>query len=263
MQIGSRAVAAYPRTVKPRDNLERRAVARVGASLALVVLGIVSLACSGGDGQAAPSTRPPASAPVVVADAIGRYDRDRLRPPSDVAREFVFLTFQTRWGLSTDSAECATERLVESVGGPERLGDITLGELTGDENNDAERDAALACANPDDTARMPTRDLAPDLDVQRLRALQIELLSRSAQARGLTGDEASCLADRTWGALSDDDVLALTKGGEPAQALAERLGGTEQLEDCVSSSRIEKLARTVAPDVESEIQATSTTTVDG
>lgn len=195
----------------------------------------------------------------MVADAIGRYDRELLRPPAEVADEFVFFTYQTRWSLSTPSARCATDKLIESVGGRARLGDVSLGELTGRRNDTAERNAALACATPEEITRMPSRELAPDVDVTRLRALQVALLAGAARERGLTADEASCLATRTWGSLSDEDVLMLTRGGSSAQDLAKRLSGIEQLRSCVTTARMKELSDRLAPEVQRELQASSTT----
>jgi hypothetical protein len=195
----------------------------------------VTLAVPGGAAAPGGAATPGASALQQLIGRLGDVDTSDLVLGAEFNRQFLGLQVQAV-GLDAAEASCVADKVSQQVGAD--FGKRAVNQLMSGVG--VSPDVMIPCVTPQRLAQLASSGGQPDLskvppDV--VRSTFGELASAGFESVGLEPVEATCLSDKTVGALADERLQGLMTSMElDNDAL------TAAVPQCVSAERINELA---------------------
>lgn len=178
----------------------------------------------------------------IVGAAVDELGVRTARLGSVEANRDLLTIVQARRGIPTDEARCYLDSIIPAAF-PD-FGDLTVYEVTtfltrtDARATDEQRLTAQACWSDTSRERRRTGELAPDLDVEMVRRVGLEILRLSSREIGLTDEEAGCVAQARYGTLTAEEIRAGLRNEESLDLPTPE----DAVKACVDPDRVDKLA---------------------
>lgn len=208
----------------------------------LVIVVVLMAGCGDGGDQADRQPKLEGTPAAIVGAAVEELGVRTARLGSEAANRELMTGVLGRRGIPADEARCYMDSIIAAAF-PD-FGELTVFEITtfttrtDKRATEEQRLAAQACWSDESRKRRQAGELAPDLDVELVRRVGLQVLRISAQEIGLTPEEAGCFAQERYGTLTPDQIRAGLRSEENLKLPTSE----DAVKACVDPERVEELA---------------------